>query len=68
MKKINLKHLNVDASEMLTREQLKSVFGGIVYEPTGKSYKCCWEGTTNCSKCVKDAKPDCVNGATAVAC
>lgn len=75
MKKINVKHLNTDAKEMLTRAQLKNVLGGnheittIDGGENGKNYKCCWKSQpTNCSECVTNAKPECVADAKAVPC
>lgn len=73
MKKLNLKKLNLGADDLLQREQLKSVFGGYggygdLNPPSGGGggslYKCCWNGTNNCSKCVScTSSCTCVSGA-----
>ena len=60
--KMNLGKLNLSPSEMLGKEQLKTVFGGYA------RMKCCWTGTSNCSSCSTCATCDCVSGATAVYC
>ncbi|MEK9613076.1 MAG: hypothetical protein VW080_04035, partial [Flavobacteriaceae bacterium] len=65
MKKIRLKNLKLEASEMLGRNQLKTVLGG-GYTPGGSAHKkakCCWDShPTSCSECVSPHS-DCVAGA-----
>lgn len=74
MKKINLKHLSAGASERLTREQLKNVFGGNhhITSPNsgeGKNLRCCWiSDLNNCSECLQNSSNKCVDGAIAVEC
>lgn len=61
MKKLNLKHLKLDANDLLQREQLKSVLGGY-----GDWNKCCWDGTNNCGEC--GIGTVCVDGSYLKAC
>ncbi|WP_410493178.1 bacteriocin-like protein [Chryseobacterium sp. Leaf404] len=52
----------------LSREELKTLSGGKRIEDVKGNWKCCWTGTTNCSECVINAIPSCVQGATPTPC
>ncbi|SKA31054.1 hypothetical protein SAMN04488128_103401 [Chitinophaga eiseniae] len=73
MKKLKLKALDLGANEILTRSQLKNVYGGgeePAVDSFGGRYKCCWNDYPDtCSSCV-DTEPNytCASGSSAVAC
>jgi len=78
MKKLSLSKLNLNSSDILTREQLKGVLGGVEAPPplpggggSGSScYQCCWDNYPNdCSKCVIAGSDwTCVTGASLKSC
>lgn len=64
---------NLKGAQELTTSEQKNIKGGKAFlidsgsGEGGKSYKCCWTGTNNCSSCVVDGA-SCVSGATLTAC
>ena len=64
--------LNLEGVKKMTKHQQSQLNGGRFNERSlvgnQASYKCCWEGTSNCSACVVTATPSCVSGAEAIQC
>ncbi len=63
MKKLNLKNLKLSSSDLLQREQLKSVFGGYIPPSRGGGNygSCtvtldCYSGTVSCTSQTGDCK------------
>lgn len=53
----------------LTRDQMKTVKGGVDDEFLPQGNKCCWTNDmSNCSICQPGGAATCIAGATAVAC
>ncbi|MFI1745055.1 hypothetical protein [Thalassobellus sediminis] len=67
MKKLSLKKLNLGASDMLQRNQLKTVFGGGYGDGY---YACCYNNDLfNCSPCVyTGTATSCPSGQSLFAC
>lgn len=55
-------------AETLSRNDMKNIMAGYASIVGGKSHKCCWEGTNNCSGCTPAPSGPCVDGAEKIEC